>query len=459
MSNTSLFTDFDPVSAKAFKQKIQMDLQGADYNEELVWSSPEGVHVKPFYHRDSFEPLGPIPGHPEHWNIGESFFILNEKIANKVALENLERGTESLFFIAEKAFDIEKLLIDIPEKTPLYFQCSFRDELFIKDFQSFIQEHKYPVYLLHDPIGNLVSTGNWNHSRSKDLEEISYWSDQSEMKSAFTIRMDQYADAGANAVQQLAYGLAHATEYLNVLYSRGAKAEANPLLSFQVACGGNYFFEIAKLRALRLLYQSVAKEFQLREDLHLIATPAKRNKSIYDYNTNMIRTTTEYMSAALGGADVILTQAYDSLYHKTNEFGQRIARNQLLILREESYLDAVKNPADGTYYIEAMTHELIQKTLPIYKAIEKAGGLIDRLHAGEIQRKIKEEAEKEQKRFDIGQKVLIGSNKHKNPQDRMKQELELYPFLKKRNTKTLIEPIIQRRLSEALEQERLAQES
>ncbi len=173
----------------------------------------------------------------------------------------------------------------------------------------------------------------------------------------------------------------------------------------------------------------------------------------------MLRMTQECMSGVLGGADTICNLPYDALYHKSNEFGERISRNQLLILKAESYFDAVSNPTDGSYYIENLTSELAKKALEVFKEIEAGGGFLSQLKEGIIHRKIKESASKEQHLFDKGKLILLGTNKHINNQDKMKNDLELYPFVKTNVRKTLIQPIIERRLSEKTEQTRLENES
>ena len=172
----------------------------------------------------------------------------------------------------------------------------------------------------------------------------------------------------------------------------------------------------------------------------------------------MLRTTTESMSAVLGGANSVCNMAYDAIYHKNNNFGSRIARNQLLVLKHESYFEKVGNPAEGSYYVETLTHELAEKALEIFKNIEKGGGFLSQLKDGVIQKKISESAAREQEEFDSGELVLVGSNKFPNPEDKVKGELELYPFLKQNPRKTLLPPIIEKRLTEKMEQERLKKE-
>ncbi|HOD11401.1 MAG TPA: methylmalonyl-CoA mutase family protein, partial [Flavobacterium sp.] len=297
----------------------------------------------------------------------------------------------------------------------------------------------------------LCKDGNWFENLENDFEKLITITSKTTIP-FLSISSGIYQNAGANIVQQLAYTLAHANEYFNRI------SVINQSITIEVSVGTNYFFEIAKLRALRILFKTLASEYNHNFDCHIIATPTKRNKTLYDYNVNMLRTTTECMSAILGDANAITNLPYDSLYHKDNEFGDRIARNQLLILKHESYFDKVNNPADGAYYIESLTKQLAEKALELFKDIEKNGGLITQLIEGNIQKKISESAQKEQDLFDSGKEILLGTNKYPNKNDKMKHDLELYPFVKQNPRKTLIVPIIEKRLAEKIEQERLAQE-
>jgi methylmalonyl-CoA mutase len=446
-----LFNEFESVSARQWKQQIQYELKGADYNETLVWESPEGIKVKPFYHLDDdvikFENL-----HSDGFQIIQNIFVYDVIKSNQRAIETLERGAESIRFTLEKE---EVNLVDLMQNLPTenviyYFNLLFLSSDFIKKVAAFATEKHYRIIILVDPIGQLAKDGNWFKSLEKDFNALQTSATLS--ISFLTCKIDLYQNAGATMVQQLAYAMGQVNEYFNRLES------INAPITFEIAVGTNYFFEIAKIRALRLLFQTLAKEYNHEFACHIIAIPTKRNKTLYDYNVNMLRTTTECMSAILGGVDGVSNLAYDAIYHKDNEFGDRIARNQLLILKQESYFNQVHNPADGAYYIESLTEQLAEKALALFKDIEANGGLITQLIEGTIQRKINESAQKEQELFDSGKIILLGTNKYPNKNDKMKHDLDLFPFVKKNPRKTLITPIIEKRLAESNEQERLKSE-
>lgn len=445
-----LFEDFEAVTSKAWKQKIHVDLKGADYNDTLIWSTNEDINVKPFYHQDDLEAEKPLPVTSNPWTICQTIFVADTKLSNKKALDAITRGAESItFIIPNKDVSISSLLQNITVSAiPLHFKLQFLDTDYVSELYTISPNH---ITVHTDIIGNLAKTGNWFSNHEYDVKALETIITTN--PSALSVHADLYQNAGANSVQQLAYAIAHANEYLN---SFGDKLTAP--ITFNIAVGTNYFFEIAKLRALRVLWKTLAKEYGANTDCHIYVTPSKRNKTIYDYNTNMLRTTTECMSAILGGANTICNLAYDAIYHKDNEFGERIARNQLLILKHESYFDAVENASDGSYYIENLTTQLAEKALNLFKTIEDNGGFLSGLHSGSIQKKIKENAQKELEQFNSKALILLGTNKHPNPNDKMKSELELYPFLKMNTRKTLIEPIIEKRIAEAAEQNRLNQE-
>lgn len=447
--NNYLFNEFQGVSPAEWKQKIQVDLKGADYNETLLWKTEEGITVRPFYTKEDRTNTA-INTPNEGFKICQKIIITNEEKANSFAIDTIERGATAIEFIAKEKFDFKTVLKGIdPKNTTLYFSFSFLSSEFTKEISTFLNSNN--CYFNTDIIGNLASSGNWFTNLKSDhtqLEEI-----VKNTQNSICVNASIYQNAGATITQQLAYSLAHANEYLNHF---GSSVANN--IHFNFSVGSNYFFEIAKLRAFRILWDSLIKEYNTEATAHIFTQPSLRNKTLYDYNVNMLRTTSECMSAILGGTNTIANNSYDTIFHQPNEFGERISRNQLLILQQESELAEAQNIADGTYYIETITQQLAQKALEIFKQIEQGGGFLKQLKEGVIQRKIKESADKEQQLFDSGKLVLLGTNKIQNENDKMKNDLEVSPFLKVRNEKTLIQPIIQKRLAEKLEQDRLENE-
>ena len=456
MSKISLFDMFSPVSEKEWKAKIQYDLKGADYNDSLVWESPEGIKVKPFYHQDSTVQAPTIPREKATWNVGQQIYAGTAQFGNTKALAALRRGVESLCFkIPSPAVSFSELLKDIPlESTPVYLEFEFLSASYCQSIIDFAGEAIANVHFNLDCIGHLARTGNWFQNWEGDFEVLRQVLKQQNTK-ALSVDASLYQNAGANMTQQLAYALAHANEYLNAF----SKLDNNRFtMHFKVAIGPNYFFEIAKIRALRLLWKTLAKEYGVATHCHISAMPGKRNKTLYDYNTNMLRTATECMAAVLGGADMVVNLAYDAIYHKDNEFGERIALNQLLLLKNESYFDTVTNAPDGAYYMEAITTQLAEKALQLFKSVESGGGFLSQLKNHTIQKKIQEAAKKELEKFNNGTTVLVGTNKYQNDTDKMKDTIEIYPFLKTKVRKTLIQPILEKRLAEGIEQNRLNDE-
>ena len=459
MSNY-LFDEFNEVSSKEWKQKIQVDLKGADYNETLIWKNLEGIDVKPFYHQDDFKvAFKEIPGFPKDWNVAQSIFIDDEKIANHLMLDSIKRGAEAIVLTANNEFNIEQVFNEfLVKNTIIYFDLKFISESFISNLKQFFSSKKASVFYNIDIIGNLAKSGNWFSNLKEDHSTLGKIIKQNPQENIVSVDGTLFQNSGATMVQQLAYCLSQANEYLNHFKNTTISKNNKFSITFKLSLGSNYFFEIAKIRALRKLYALLANEYSFSTECHIITFPSNRNKTIYDYNINMLRTTTENMSAIIGGSNTVCNKSYDSIFHKSNEFGERIARNQLLILKQESYFKALNNPAKGSYYIETITDQLSEKALILFKNIEVNGGFLSQLKEGTIQRKIKESAQKEQRLFDSGVLELLGTNIHQNPNDKMKNDLELFPFIKKNTRKTLIEPILERRLSEKNEQERLKTE-
>lgn len=444
--------NFEPSSAEAWKQKIQFDLKGADYNKTLLTNTNEGIVIKPFYHANNFKKLA-IPQSKSDFLICEKIVINNIEKAVLNAKTALKNGANALKFIAFAPFDFETLLVNLlKKKCEFHFELHFLSQSFIENLSVFLKNKTY--YLNCDVIGNLAQTGNWFTAMPQDLTTLEKIFNSTTAKCPLGVNAALYHNAGANAVQEIAYTLAHANEYLTIFGEKCAKK-----IQFNFAIGSHYFFEIAKLRAFKYLFNLILGPYNTSANATIFAEPALRNKTILDYNVNLLRTTTESMSAVLGGANTIANCTYNVAFEEPNEFGQRIARNQLLILKEESYFINAQNIPNNAYYIEAITIELAEKALKLFQEIEASGGFLKQLKQGTIQRKISENAQKEQAQFNANELILLGTNKYPNQTEKLNRNLFKSLTKKRTGKKTLIVPILPKRITEEFEQKILKNEA
>lgn len=452
--NASLFETFAPASSKQWKQKIQADLKGADYQQTLVWESLEGISVRPFYHADEGSGhIFTIGSQEPNWHIGESFELQNKDQLPLIDA-SYAKGTQDIWLKCNHP----DLIIDC-----LKLLQNQKGNLFLKDFNPLdIQSETIemmntfalsPLFLNIDPLGHLARTGNWHKGEKEDITCLkNLITKQGDTITTLAIGLDVFQNAGANMVQQLAMGLSQFLEYQRFLGFTTIK------LCFVITVGGNYFFEIAKLRTLRWLFESLLNHFGWQGTCHVLACPSTRNKTIYDYNVNLLRTTSECMSAILGGADTIVNLPYDSIYNHPNEFASRIARNQLLILREESYFNKPNKAISGNYYLNYLVGQMAEKAKKSLQKIEKNGGFLSQLKKGQLQKSIQIAAHKEQKLFDDGQLPLLGTNLHPKKDEVMRDFINKKPLDNYQRRKTILTPIVPKRLALENELKRLKDE-
>ncbi|MGV6845989.1 MAG: methylmalonyl-CoA mutase family protein [Lutibacter sp.] len=443
--NLDLTQDFNAVSSAVWKQNIQFELKGKAY-ENLLTQTLEGITIKPFYHSDQFRSLS--INLPNSYQNTQTVWINSETEANKFAINAVENDIQSLKFIANHSFDFKVVFENLLNKNITFiFEFDFLDIQFLKSLKSYLKDEK--VFLNIDPIGQLVKTGNWFENYKIDFENLKLLLNFFPNNHIIGINSKTYQNAGANIVQQIAYTLAHLNEYLT-------NFDSSIIPQVTISVGSHFFFEIAKLRALRHLIQLLYKNHGYENlNFSLFVEPSKRNKTILDFNVNSIRTTTECMSAIIGGSDFVANLPYDYLFKNQNEFSNRIARNQLLILKEESYFKNNKDYTKSNYYIEEITNQLAEKSLKLFKNIEKSGGFLKQLFLGTIQRKIKENAIKEQDLYNnnILKQVGINSFQSIEPFNKKLIEKDLKP--NKKSIKTLIEPVLSSRIAEKEEFKKL----
>jgi methylmalonyl-CoA mutase len=224
-------------------------------------------------------------------------------------------------------------------------------------------------------------------------------------------------EAGATAVQELAYTIADGMEYVRIALQRGMSVDAfAPRLSFFFAIGMNFFMEVAKLRAARVLWATAMKQFNpQRTDSLLLRTHCQTSGwslSAQDPYNNIVRTTIEAMAAVLGGTQSLHTNSFDEALGLPTEQSARVARNTQLIIAEESHITEVADPLGGSYYVEALTEALVREASTIIADVESYGGMTRAINAGIPKMKIEESAARRQAKIDQGHEVIVGVNKY-----------------------------------------------
>ena len=453
-----ILDEFIKIDSKLWNKKIKDDLIKLGHSSIPSYNSKENIKIKPFYTSEDLNNLkNSDSNYPNSWAICQNITADNSSDANIKALELINKGAESMNFIIQNdSILCNDLLknIDI-EKTELFFKIEFHSNSYLKSLNDIIKSSSTSFNISYDPIGSLVKTGSWESSMNEDLDKLNKNINILEkFNNVIIVNSGLYQNSGANIFEEIAFTLSHANEYLNHLNGKCANK-----IAFNISMGSNYFFEIAKLKALRLLWSTITKEYNNEINFpHIIAKPSKRNKTIYDYNNNILRTTTECMSAILGGANTISNITYDSIFNNKNEYSDKIALNQLLIIKHETYIDKVKNAADGSYYINSLTNTIAEESLRIFKDIENNGGFISALEKNIIQKRIDKSHRIEQELFNNNKEKLLGINIFTDIDQKIKSEINKPIFTKSNTRKTKIKPISEIRLAEEIELSRIKNE-
>ena len=448
-----LLNEFIKTDAKLWTKNILDDLKKLGYNEIPKYNSKENIIIEPFY-TDDIKSID--SKYPNSWSIAQKIEVNNSLVANSKALELIKKGADSIHFnLQNSSISLKDLLNKIPiKKTELFFKTKSYSNPFLKSLNKLAKDSK-SFNISCDPVGLLVKSGNWEYSMDNDLNSLKNKINiLTNFKNSIIVESGLYQNAGANIFEEIAFSLSHANEYLNFLNGDIANK-----IAFNISVGSNYFFEIAKLKALKLLWKAITNKYNNTvSSPHIIATPSKRNKTIYEYNNNILRTTTECMSAIFGGANTISNITYDNIFNVENEFSKRIALNQLLIIKYETNIDKVKNAADGSNYINDLTNTIAKESLIIFKEIEKNGGFIKSLEKNIIQSRIKKSHNVEQKLFNEAKEKLLGINIYSDLERKIKPEITKDILKSEIKTNTIIEPIYEIRLAEKIELKRINNE-
>lgn len=485
-----LFSEFPQVTTQEWMDKITADLKGADFDKKLVWRTNEGFSVRPFYRQEDLEPLkylNSLPGeYPfvrgtktcNSWLVRQEILVKDASTANQKALEIITKGVQSLGFV----FDDDALITPENVKTllknivsndvELNFETRHGNKklllLVVEELKA--QNRKLEEVkgsLNFDPIGNLTIGGKICETLEKSMDYVAQVATEGKKLPLFqvvNVNGRYFGNAGSTIVQELAFSLSVGNEYLAQLTQRGLSVnDAAKTIRFNLSVGANYFMEIAKLRAARLLWSTIVKEYKpvgievCKMVIH--CETSEFNKTVFDPNVNMLRTQTEAMSASLGGCHSLTVQPYDKVFRSPGDFSERIARNQQLLLKEESYFDKIIDPSAGSYYIETLTDSIANEAWNLFLQVEEKGGYLEALKGGYIQSQIKESASQRRKALASRREILLGTNQYPNAQESMKAAVEPSKISKKIQETGLVEPIELFRSAQEFENLRLSVEN
>lgn len=491
MSNSQekLFTDFVAPSTQEWLDKIQVDLKGADFDKKLVWRTNEGFNVQPFYRREDIadSPLtNALPGQypflrgnnpsSNNWKVRQNIAPISAESDNKTAIELLDKGVNSLGFTISgslvSAQYIETLLKGINiEEVELNFSTCQRHSLELAQILTAYFEScgadkcKICGSIEFDPYAKLLSAG---HDTSKIAETfapqiVEALAQYPEFK-AIVVAPHILSESGAYIFQELGYALAWGADYMQLLTDKGIAAQtAAESIKFSFGVGTNYFMEIAKFRAARMLWASILKEFGVEESkcrMHVLATTTSYNQTIFDSYVNMLRSQTETMSAALAGVDSIVVTPFDASYESPTEFSERIARNQQLILKEECHFNKIVDVSAGSYYIETLTKSIAAEAWKLFLTIEEKGGFFAEAIKGEVSKAVN--ATNAERHANAGKRreFMLGTNQFPNFTERSTAQPLNAPAdsCSHKHENADIEPLDKSRLSSDFEQLRLQTE-
>ena len=434
-----LFEEFPGVSTEAWEAVINTDLKGADYQKKLVWRTAEGFNVRPYYRAEdlqNIEWLGTTAGEFPYvrgvkncnkWKVFQTICVKDAAEANAKALHAIECGVCSVGFHIENELSAEQvnvLLAGIdPTKNEVVF-CS-ENEWWMAWAAQFDKEAVRIAFNFDPIMWGLSAYGTFCCGCDKGtpcFEKLAgYIKEYAEWKHVRFVGVDGslLGNSGSTIVEELGYMLAAGHEYVVRLMEQGVSATAAAKsLRFTTSITSNYFMEIAKLRAARLLWANIMKAYEpecsCAEKIYLHAVTSMWNQTVYDSYVNMLRGTTEAMSAAIAGVHSLEVRPFNNAYACGDEFAERIARNVQLLLKNESHFDNVVDPAGGSYYIENLTASIAQEAWKLFLEVENEGGYIASFNKGTISARVKASAEKKNKEVATRRITLLGTNQFPN---------------------------------------------
>lgn len=462
-----LFAEFPPISTQEWMQKVTADLKGADFDKKLIWRTQEGFQVKPMYRAEDISQLSTpdmLPGefpfvrgtkNDNNWLVRQEIKVCKEclDLSNAKSIELLSKGITSLKFRISKqivsAATIDTLLkgIDLSQVEVHFSTCmnhSIELARIVAEYfkNSGVAADQIKGSFDFDPMGKFITKGKrFDHTVEAYEELIKIFTPYCCFR-AISVSADLINNAGSYIYQELGMALSWGNQLMSALTDRGVSAyQVATAIEFNFGISSNYFMEIAKFRAARMLWAYIVAQYKPTCEcsdcdcsaepfcscacmMHIHATTSTWNMTVYDAHVNLLRTQTEAMSAALAGVDSIEVLPFDKAYKSGDDFSERIARNQQLLLKEESHLDKVVDPSAGSYYIETLTDSLAKEGWRLFLSIEDKGGFWAAAESGFIQDTVNSAGDARRKAIAARKEILLGSNQYPNFNEQAQSKIE-----------------------------------
>ncbi|MFP5111485.1 methylmalonyl-CoA mutase family protein [Bacillaceae bacterium C204] len=465
ITESKMFEDFSTPTFQQWREVAEKTLKGANFEENLVTNTYEGIRIQPLYRHEDIEKypyLYTLPGdfpylrgtdeignQHEPWKVCQELACSDPEEFNQAARNDLEKGQTMLHLVVDEKrwndpLDQEKVnsrggsiasLQDFHkafqninlEEVPIYIEPGISGYPFFATFMAYIiQQNQRPNRVRGcigmDPIGQLVQKGDLPYSINqayKKMAEITRWSMKHtpELKT-IVVQTHGYHNAGGNAVQELAFAIATGLEYLRTMEKHHISIDdAAQRIAFSFSIGSNFFMEIAKFRAARMLWARIVKELggnDTSQKMFIHARTSAWTKTIHDPYVNILRGTIEAFGGIMGGVNSLHVSPFDEAFGPPNEFSRRIARNTQLILENEANLSKVTDPAGGSWYIETLTYTLAEKAWELFQQIEKIGGMYHSLIEGLPQEQVSGTAEERMNHIKRRKEKIVGTNIYPN---------------------------------------------
>ena len=435
-----LFDQFPGISYDEWRAKVETDLKGADFNKKLVWRTNEGFNVQPIYRAEDIADLkttDSLPGEypfirgtrtDNEWLTRQEILSEDPAEANKTAIEVLGKGVNSLGFkVAEPTEATVTALLDgiDLEKVEINFNCCpckamNLAEALVNNLKAKGAEKSFHGSIDFNPLRKALRHGAEINAEIVE-KAIKLIKTVESVPSLRVLAVDSvfFCDGGAYIFQELGYALAWGAQWMTALTDAGLSAEeVADRIKFNMGVSSNYFMELAKFRAARMLWAQIVEQYKPASvdaaKMHVHAATSKFNQTIYDAHVNLLRSQTEAMSAALAGVDSITVVPFDTPYKTPDAFSERIARNQQFLLKEESHLDKVVDPAGGSYYVETLTLSIAGEAWKLFLDVVDKGGFFAEVSDGNIQKAVNESCEKRHTDVARRKEILLGTNQYPN---------------------------------------------